>query len=91
MIQAEIDWSNITSQSQNNRESSQILEANLPKFNGQCKTVYDYLISGARLTVGEAYNNLHIGDLRARVHSLRRAGIDVKDELIDGRFKQYYL
>ena len=90
-MQTLLDFSNITTQSQNNRESEMILEANLPKLNGQCKTVYDLLIEGKSITVKEALLMYGIGDLRARIYSLRRAGIMVKDQINAGGFKTYYL
>lgn len=85
----EFDFS--TRLDQNNRESEQIICEHHHKFNGQCKTVYQLLLQGHRLTVIGAAVNHGIGDLRARLHTIRRAGVNVKDEIKPGGFKEYFL
>lgn len=76
---------------QNNRQSEAILFDNEKIFKGQCKTLYDALKRGERLTTGGALINYRIGDLRRRIKDLRDAGVEVKDKLIEGRFKEYFL
>lgn len=89
MIQASLDFT--TRLDQNNRQSEHIVLDNYDKLNNQCKTVYDLLKAGNRLTVLGVAVSHGIGDLRARIHTLRREGIDVKDEIKPGGFKEYYL
>lgn len=68
-----------------------ILDFNKDRINGQCLLVLDLLKSGKRLTVRDAMINYGIGDLRRRCADLRDKGIEVKSNLLDGRFKEYYL
>lgn len=76
---------------ENNPESQSVLDANRPLFNKQCKTVYEALLRGERLTTGEALIKYKIGDLRARIRDIRDAGVKVEDVYVDGRFKQYFI
>lgn len=76
---------------QNTRENQSILEGNKERFNRQCQTVLDALRRGEELTTSSALLRYSIGDLRRRIKDLRDAGIDIKDELIEGRFKKYFL
>jgi hypothetical protein len=76
---------------QNNRESQQILEDNSVKLGKQAETVLNLLQEGKKLNVRDALLNLGIGDLRARIHTLRRSGIVVRDTIMPGGFKEYYL
>lgn len=76
---------------QNNRESEKIICDHHHKFNGQCDTVYQLLLQGHRLTVIGVANSHKIGDLRARLHTIRRAGVNVKDEIKEGGYKEYFL
>lgn len=76
---------------QNNRESQQILDNNIQRFSKQCETVYEALKKGEILTVRDMILKYGIGDPRRRIADLRDAGIEVKDELIEGRFKKYFI
>lgn len=76
---------------ENNRENQSILEANKERFTGQCKVVYQALIRGERLTTTSALLKYGIGDLRRRIKDLIESGVPVKKNLIEGRFKEYYL
>ena len=89
MRQGEFEFNVLVNQ--NNRESEAILVSNEKHFVGQCKTLYDALKRGEKLTTGEALNNYRIGDLRARIRDLRNAGVKVKDKLLVGRYKEYFL
>jgi DNA modification methylase len=88
MIQQEIDW---TQRTENNLESQRILYENKDKINRQCRIVLDALLRGERLTVRDAMLRLQIGDLRRRCADLREHGIAVKSNLLEKRFKEYYL
>lgn len=76
---------------QNNRESERILLSNEKRLTKQCQLLFDALKRGERLTTGEALIKYRIGDLRARVRDLRKSGIVVKDKLLAGRYKEYFL
>lgn len=75
---------------ENNSHSQAILEANIDRFEGQCKTILKLLKEGGRLTVRDMVL-MGIGDPRRRIKDLRDNGIEIKDELKEKRFKEYYL
>ena len=85
MTQLSIDFSR-----QNNAENQAILDRNKDRFTGQCHLVYSLLLSGKRLTTATALA-YGIGDLRARIRDLKKAGVPVQKKLIEGRYKEYYL
>lgn len=87
--QIEIDFNVLVPQ--NNRESESILLANEKHLSNQCRILFDALKRGEKLTTGGALIQYRIGDLRRRVKDLRDAGIQVKDKLLENRFKEYYL
>ena len=77
---------------ENNSESQSIFNANTEHFSNQCRVVYEALKRGEKLTTSDALIKYGIGDLRRRVKDLRdNYGIPVKSELLDSRFKKYYL
>jgi hypothetical protein len=87
-MQTEIDFVHTV---ENNSESKQILNANREHLSAQCEKVLELLTSGKRLTVRDAMIEYGIGDLRRRVKDLKENGYNVKGDLIEGRFKIYYL
>lgn len=80
-----------TNRLENNQESQQILEANKDKINGQCEKVLKLLKEGHHLTVRDAIVYHNISSLPRRIKDLKEHGINIKDRLIDGRYKVYYL
>lgn len=82
---------------ENNPESEENYVMNLDRFNNQCRTVLEELLTGRRMNVRDALMGLGIGHLPRRIADLREAGIPVNDEfpkLHDGRkgrFKEYWL
>jgi hypothetical protein len=77
---------------ENNSDSELILKANKERFSNQCNIVYEALQRGERLTTASALLKYGIGDLRRRVKDLvDYHGIEVKSELIEGRFKEYFI
>lgn len=69
-----------------------ILDSNKYHFSRQCKIVYEAMKKGERLTTSVALIKYGIGDLRARVRDLIKLNkINVKSNLLMGRFKEYYL
>jgi hypothetical protein len=94
MLQMEIDF---VSRRQNSKENQEILEASKPHLNKQCYQVREMLELGMKLTVRAAAagiwlhgEEVFIGDLRARVRDLLKAGYPVQKEKLKGRFKKYY-
>jgi hypothetical protein len=75
---------------ENNSHSQSILESQYERLNKQCKLVYE-LLKVKSLTVREAMIDYGIGDLRRRIKDLRDVGVNVKDEILPGGFKCYYL
>lgn len=91
-MQFEIDFTAVVHTKENNSFSEAILFDQYERLSNQCRIVYDLLKAGYRLTVKSAMVDHGIGDLRARVRDLRRFNnVDVKDELLKGGFKEYFL
>lgn len=89
VLEFDFDYCN---RKENNEGSQQILEANKDKINACCRKVLDLLKQGHRLTVRDALLNHDISHLPRRIADLKEFhGIEVKKELINGRFKVYYL
>jgi hypothetical protein len=87
-VQLSIDYT----RRENNQESQGILNANKERFSKQCLIVLCALKGGERLTTATALIKYGVGDLRRRVKDLiDYHGINVKSELKEGRFKEYYL
>lgn len=89
LTQKKFDFNVLTPQ--NNRESENILLANEKHLSNQCRILYEALRRGERLTTGEALLKYRIGDLRRRIKDLRDGGIQVRDRLLENRFKEYFL
>lgn len=75
---------------QNTAENQQQYDAIKHRFGAQCQRLYEWLRSGKSITVKEAMNELNIGDPRARIRDLREV-MEVKDRLVQGRVKEYYI
>lgn len=84
-MQLSIDFSR-----QNTPANQAILDDNKDRLTGQCKLVYQLLKAGTPLTTTKALA-YGIGDLRARIRDLIKAGVPVQKRLIEGRYKEYYL
>lgn len=77
---------------ENNFESNTILSNNKEHINNQCKRVLELLKSGERLTVYSALVHHGISSLPRRILDLKeKTGLNVKTEIINKRFKEYYL
>ena len=67
-------------------------EKNKKEFSKQCQIVYDALKRGERLTTAKALIQYGVGDLRRRVKDLKDIwNIPVKDQYVQGKFKEYFL
>jgi hypothetical protein len=75
---------------QNNRQSEEILVNNEDDFKKQADRIYAVLLTGRKLTVREMMIEMNIGDPRARIRDIRKK-FEVKDNLREGRFKEYFL
>lgn len=76
------------SHKENNSESQEYLDSNLPKFDKQCKKLYLFLQSGKRINLKIALNELDIWDLRRRIKDLKdKFGIALKSERMPGGYK----
>lgn len=76
---------------ENNIESERILKASLPRISKQCKRTLDLLKSGIKLTVRSAMIDYGISSLPRRILDLKQSGYEIKDRLIDGRYKEWFL
>jgi len=89
--QITMDFTNPIPHIENNVESQHFYEANADKFNNQCKTVYEALLRGERLTVLESAIKYGIGHLPRRILDLKNLGVNVLDERMKGGYKEYFL
>ena len=81
-----------TQRVENTNESNSILQANKKRINRRCEQVLSILRTGKRLTVLGAAIEYGITSLPRRIKDLRdMKGIPIKDRLIDGKFKEYFL
>lgn len=81
-----------TARKENNAFSQKILENNKTKINNQCKIVLDALQRGEKLTTTSALLKYGVGDLRRRIKDLKdNLHIPVRDEILENRFKVWYL
>lgn len=77
---------------ENTVTNQQHFEANKDKFSNQCRTVYDALMRGERLTTAGALLKYKIGDLRRRVKDLKDIwNVPVESEVIKGNYKEYFI
>lgn len=93
MEQMKIDFNKPIVHSENNNHSQRIFDENADRFRGQCKVLMKAFLRGERLTAFTAMQKYHIGDIRRRVKDLRdNYGVEcIKDELLEGRFKEWYI
>lgn len=77
-------------QPQRGKENQIIYDDNFDRFSDHCKLVYIELLKGRRLRTSDQ-NAIGTGDLRARIRDLIKAGVPIKKEKINGRFKEYFL
>lgn len=92
MSQTELDFNKPIRHQENNPESQFIYEENEPKLRGQCKTVYEALKNGERLTTAKALIKYGIGDLRRRIKDLKdHYNIKITDEVVSGGYKEWFI
>jgi len=82
---------------ENNQESQELFDENKKQFSAQCRTVYNLLVAGKRLTTASALLDHGIGDLRRRIKDLKDYyGVGIMTAYVrDGeqktRFKEYFM
>ncbi len=90
ITQPEVDFT--IHERENNLESEAILKYNHHTFSKQCRTVFEALMRGERLTTTGALIKYSIGHLPRRIKDLiDYAKVPVKSELLKTKFKEYYL
>lgn len=89
-MQTQINFTKITHK-ENNKESQKFFDDNIDKFNNQCKKVYEALLKGDRITCDSAKDRWEIRHLPRRICTIRKAGLNVLDNRLPNRCKEYYL
>lgn len=101
--QATLDFStpvNYSYRLQNSKENQRTLEENLPKLNNQCRVLLQAFQRGLILTVADGIKGIwdyqedrfvKMGDLRARVRDLIKAGYNIGFRKLPGGYKEYFL
>lgn len=62
----------------------------LPKEGTSQRTVYDYLVSGRKLTRQIADTNLGVGSVSSRIAELRRKGLEIEEDWAEDHFNRRY-
>lgn len=93
MTQISIDFNKPIVHMENNAESQHIFESNEKVLRGQCKTIYEALMRGEKLTTTKALVKYKVGDFRRRIKDLKDLyGITtIQEKLVDGRFKEWFI
>ncbi|CAL2094644.1 helix-turn-helix domain-containing protein [Tenacibaculum sp. 190524A02b] len=90
-----IDFKRTNHRLENNIESQENLENNKEIFASQCKTIYEALLKGERISQKTAVVKYNIGDLRRRIKDLKDIHkINILDEWVSSgnrRFKEYFV
>lgn len=77
---------------ENNAESEQHLYEHRKHFEGQCRKLYNLLMSGERLTVYSALVDHKISSLPRRALDLTQAGVELTAEpMVGTRIKEWYM
>ena len=91
MQQPELNFTEITLHSENNRHSEQILCDQLPRLSNNCKTLYEALMRGERLTGKGIVSKYGMLEYRRRIKDLKAAGVHVKENLLENGCKEWYI
>lgn len=76
---------------QNNRQSESILLMSEKRLSHNCQVLYDAFLRGERLTGKEIVKRYDMTEYRARIRDIRKAGIDLKETILDNGCKEWYL
>jgi Helix-turn-helix domain len=69
---------------QNNAQSQKQLEDSLGHFNKQCSIVLKHLLTGQKLSGMQAITYYKIIDIRPRIATLKKSGILISEQKIQG-------
>lgn len=83
-LQTVIDFEAATLRRHNNRESEEQARQGCIRYMGQTEWVLGELLSGRKISSRIARDEFGIEDVRARIHSIRKMGINVLHEAIPG-------
>lgn len=71
-------------------EEYQLAKAKVEALTPQDRLVYDYLMSGRKLTGLAAFTTLGVASLTSRIATLRRLGMTINDEWAHDHFERRY-
>lgn len=90
-IQTEIDWNQVTHTKENNSHSEAILFDQYERLNHNCRIIYDALMRGEKLTGRDIVSKYGMMEYRRRIADIRAAGIEIKEEILKGGSKQWWI
>ena len=89
--QTEINFNEATLHKENNRESQQILCDQLPRLSNNCKTIYEALKRGERLSGADIILKYGMTEYRRRIKDLKDAGVQIKEEKLSNGCKVWFI
>ena len=90
-MQIQIDFSTITHTAENNAHSESILSDQYERLNKNCKTLYDALKRGERLTGLIIVTKYGMVEYRRRLADLKAAGVKIEERLLTGGSKEWWI
>lgn len=91
MQQLTLDFENIVHTRENNSHSEQILFDQYERLSNNCKKVYNALKSGGKWTGRKMIFELNILEYRKRIDELRKAGLEIKENVLKNGAKEWWL
>lgn len=89
--QLQINWNEVALHRENNRFSEQILCDQATRLSNNCRKLYEALLRGERLTGAIIIAKYGMIEFRRRIKDLKEAGLDIKENLLPGGCKEWYL
>lgn len=90
-FQPEFDFTVIVHTKENNSHSEQILFDEYERLNNNCKIIYEALKRGEKLTGRVIQRRFDMSEYRRRIKDLKDAGIPIKEKILKGGCKEWFL
>lgn len=91
MYQTTLDFTNIVHTKENNPHSEGILFDQYERLSKNCKTLYDALKRGEKLTGWIIMTRYGMAEYRRRIKDLRDAGLVIQEKKLSNGCKEWFL